>query len=63
MGKREMGGHRSSEEEREISTVREIEGKQKSLSKMRTTCKSHSDDKVAKGECCCQKTCRVEHWP
>jgi hypothetical protein len=25
---------------------------QKEISKMRSTCKSHSDDKVAKGECC-----------
>ena len=55
MGSREMGGHRSPEEEREISTVREIEGKQEEVSKMRTTCKSHSDDKVAKGECCQKK--------
>ncbi len=52
MGKREMGGHRSSEEEREISTVRKIEGEQKSISKVRPTCKSHTDDKLAKGECC-----------
>ena len=25
------------------------------VSEVRTTCKSHSDDKVAKGLCCCQK--------
>jgi hypothetical protein len=59
MGSRKMGGHWSSEEEREISTVREIQGKQKKISKMRPTCKSHTDDKVAKGECCqTKKSCR-----
>jgi hypothetical protein len=62
-GKIKPGGYRSAEEERQVSTLREIEGQQKEVSKMRPTCKSHSDDKVAKGECCCQKTCRPEHWP
>ena len=35
MGKGKMGGHWSSEEERKVSTVREIERKQESVSKMR----------------------------
>ena len=52
MGSGKMGRHRSTKEGREISTVREIEGEQKEISKMRTTCKSHTDDKLAKGECC-----------
>jgi len=52
MGIREMGRHWSSEEERQVSTLREIEGEQKEVSKMRPTCKGHTDDKVAKGECC-----------
>ena len=34
-------------------------GEQKEISKMRTTCKSHTNDKVAKGECCqTKKSCR-----
>ena len=32
-----------------------INKEQKKISKMRPTCKSHTDDKVAKGECCQQK--------
>ena len=28
---------------------------QKKIPEMRSTCKSHTDDKVAKGECCQQK--------
>jgi hypothetical protein len=63
MGEGKMGRYRSAEEERQVSTLREIEGQQKEVSKMRPTCKSHSDDKVAKGECCCQKTCSPKHWP
>jgi hypothetical protein len=52
MGSRKMGRHRSAEEEREVSTLRKKQGGEKSLSKMRTTCKSHTNDKFAKGECC-----------
>ena len=52
MGEREMGGHWSTEEERKISTLREKQRLEKEISEMRTTCKSHTDDKVAKGECC-----------
>ena len=48
MGSTEMGGHRSTEERREISTMRKIEGEQEKISKMRPTCKSHTDDKRAK---------------
>ena len=59
MGKRKMGRHWSSEEEWAISTMRKTEGEQKKVSKMRPTCKSHTDDKVAKGECCQTKeSCR-----
>jgi hypothetical protein len=50
-------------EERKISTVRKIEGEQKSISKVRPTCKSHTDDKLAKGECCQKKAPSPEHWP
>jgi hypothetical protein len=42
MGSRKMGRHRSAEEEREVSTLRKKQGGEKSLSKMRTTCKSHT---------------------
>ena len=52
MGIREMGRHWSTEEERQVSTLREKQRKQEEVSKMRTTCKSHTDDKRAKGECC-----------
>jgi hypothetical protein len=45
MGQREMGRHWSSEEERQVSTLRSIEREQKEISKMRPTCKSHTDDK------------------
>jgi hypothetical protein len=56
---REMGRHWSTEEEWQVSTLRKIEGEQKEISKMRTTCKSHTDDKRAKGECCqTKKSCR-----
>ena len=48
MGEREMGRHWSSEEERKVSTLRKIEGEQKKISEMRTTCKSHTDDKGQK---------------
>ena len=34
-------------------------GSKKEISKMRTTCKSHTNDKVAKGECCqTKKSCK-----
>jgi hypothetical protein len=52
MGEREMGGHWSSEEERKISTLREKQRLEKEISEMRPTCKSHTDVKLAKGECC-----------
>jgi len=63
MGSGEMGRHRSTEEEREVSTLREKQGGEKKISKVRTTCKSHTDDKVAKGECCQKKAPSPEHWP
>jgi hypothetical protein len=30
---------------------------------MRTTCKSHTDERFAKGECCQKKTVSPKHWP
>ena len=48
MGIREMGRHWSTEEEREISTMREKQRLEKEISKMRPTCKSHTDDKRGK---------------
>ena len=49
MGSTEMGRYWSTEEGREVSTVRKEEGEQKEISKMRPTCKSHTDDKVTPG--------------
>ncbi len=49
MGIGEMGRHRSTKEGREISTVREKQRLQEEISKMRPTCKSHTDDKLTKG--------------
>jgi hypothetical protein len=60
MGSGEMGGHWSTEERRQISTMWKIEGEQKKISKMRPTCKSHTDVKRAKGECCQTKTINLE---
>ena len=45
MGSTEMGRHWSTEERREVSTMRKEEGEQKKISKMRPTCKSHTNDK------------------
>jgi len=56
---REMGGQWSTEEERQVSTMRKTKRKQESISKMRTTCKSHTDDKRAKGICCQTKTSSI----
>ncbi len=50
-----MGRHWSSEEEWKVSTLREVKRLKEKISKMRSTCESHTDDKVAKGECCQQK--------
>ena len=59
MGIGEMGRHWSTKEGRQVSTLREIEGQQKEVSKMRPTCKSHTDDKRAKGLCCqTKKSCK-----
>jgi len=55
MGQREVGGHWSTQEEWEIPAMREKQGVKEEISKMRTTCKGHTNDKVAKGECCQQK--------
>ena len=52
MARREMGGHWSSEEEWEVSAMRALKRFEEKVSKVRPTCKSHTDDKVAKGECC-----------
>jgi len=58
MGKREMGGHWSSQEGWQISTLwkKIINRFKKKIPEVRTTCKSHTDDKLAKGECCQTKT-------
>jgi hypothetical protein len=48
MGSRQMGRHWSTEEGRQVSTLRKIEGEQKKISEVRTTCKSHTDDKGQK---------------
>jgi len=58
MGQREVGGHWSTQEEWEIPAMRKKQGIKEEISKMRTTCKGHTNDKVAKGECCQQKTSR-----
>jgi len=55
MGERKMGGYWSTEEEWKISTLREKQRLEKEISEMRPTCKSHTDDKLTKGECCQQK--------
>jgi len=60
---RQMGGHWSSEEERKISTLREKQRLKEEISKMRPTCKSHTDDKRTKGECCQEKAPSPKHWP
>ena len=60
MGKGTMGRYWSAEERREVSTMRKIEGEQKKVSKMRATGKSHTNDKVAKGECCQTKKISAE---
>ena len=58
MGFREMGRYWSSEEGWKISTLWKKQRKQKEVSEMRPTCKSHTDDKRAKGECCqTKKSC------
>ena len=50
MGSGEMGGHWSTEERREVSALREKQRLKEEISKMRPTCKSHTDDKRAKGD-------------
>ena len=61
MGSREMGRHWSSEEKREIPALRQIQGKQTEVSQVCSPCKSHSDDKVAKGLCCQTKKTGVQY--
>jgi hypothetical protein len=36
---------------------------QQEIPEMRTTCKSHTDERFAKGECCQKKTVSPKHWP
>ena len=50
MGSTEMGGHWSTEEERKVSAVWEKQRLETKVSKMRPTCKSHTNDKRAKGQ-------------
>src|SRR5210317_1411204 len=52
MGSGEMGRHWSTEERWQVSTMWEKQRLKEEISKMRPTCKSHTNDKVAKGECC-----------
>ena len=47
MGERKMGGYWSTEEERQVSALREKQRLEKEISEMRPTCKSHTDDKLA----------------
>jgi len=55
---RKMGRHWSSEEEWAVSSLREIKQLKEKISKMRTPCKSHTDERFAKGECCqTKKSC------
>ena len=63
MGERKMGGHRGTEERRQVSTLREKNNEriQEELPKMCTTCKSHTDERFAKGLCCSQKKSSGKH--
>jgi hypothetical protein len=56
MGKRKMGRHWSTKEGWQVSTMWTEQGFEAKISEMRPTCKSHTNDKVAKGECCQTKT-------
>jgi len=62
MGIGEMGGHRSTEEGWEVSTMWTKQGFEAKISEVRTTCKSHTNDKVAKDECCQTKKSSGESW-
>ena len=54
-----MGGYWSTEEEWEVSALRALKRFEEKISEVRPTCKSHTNDKVAKGECCqTKKSCR-----
>ena len=57
-GKPKMGRHWSTKEEWQVSTLwkKICFWFQTKISKVRTTCKSHTDDKRRKGICCQQKT-------
>ena len=48
MGSTKMGRHWSTEEGWKVSTMWTSEGLEAKVSKMRPTCKSHTDDKRAK---------------
>ena len=54
---RKMGRYWSKEKRWQVSRVwkKICQWFKAEVSEMRTTCKSHSDDKVKKGLCCCQK--------
>jgi hypothetical protein len=62
MGKRKMGRHWGSEEEWAVSALRQVKRIKKEISEMRSTCESHTDDKLAKGECCQTKKSSREYW-
>jgi len=46
-----MDSYKNTKEENKVSTLWKKE-EQEEISKIDTTCKSHSDVKVAEGECC-----------
>jgi hypothetical protein len=61
MVSRKMGRHWSTKERWQVSGVWKKIYKffKQKISKMRTPCKSHTDDKLAKGLCCqTKKSCR-----
>jgi len=57
MGERKVGRHRSSQERWQVSALRENvnDRNKKEVPKMCATCKSHTDERFAKGLCCSQK--------
>jgi hypothetical protein len=58
MVRSEMGGYWEQKKRwffRKVWPFKTEGGRKEEVSKMRTTCQSHTDERVAKGECCCQK--------
>jgi len=65
MVQRKMGRYWSKEKGWQVSRVwkKICQWFKTEVSEVRTTCKSHTDDKVAKGECCREKAPSPKHWP